>query len=289
MNAVLSCLPPRAAEILLKYEARAPTEIRLRADRPMTVTVDGNDLATGLSLTRDELKDVVLSLCGGSLHSCRDAIREGYLPLPDGGRAGLCGTYSGGEVTDVTSICLRIPRTVRGIGAGLCRALTDRPGAGLLLYSPPGEGKTTLLRDIAATLSSPPYRRRVALIDSRRELYREELFRRSLVDLYLGYPKGTALEQAIRTMSPQYLVCDEIGPRETEAVLTARSAGVPLIASAHAPSFEALRRRPDMRELLDAGLFSLTAGLSRRGGALRLTVREDGRDLAIDPPAGGET
>ena len=272
---MIAALPPRVSEILLKYRDCEPTEIRLRADRPMSVTVNGRDLVTGLILTQKELKETVQNLCGGSLHAYGDTIREGYIPLPDGGRAGLCGTFSGGEVTEITSVCLRIPRSVRGEGDTLCRILIGHPGDGMLLYSPPGEGKTTLLRDVAAALSSPPFRRRVALIDSRRELYRADMFRHSLVDLYLGYPKAAAMEQARRTMSPEYLVCDEIGSDEIESILASQNAGVPLIASAHAPSKKALLRRPGMRRLREAGLFRFYIGLSRKNGAPRLTIEED--------------
>ncbi len=274
LSSYLSYLPPRAAEILLKYDPDSLSEIRLRTGRPMTVTTDRGNLPTGVTLSRTEMTETVSRLCGGSLHAFGDAIRAGYIPLPDGGRAGVCGTFSDGFVTEITSVCLRIPRAIRGAGADLCRLLTGAPGTGLLIYSPPGVGKTTLLRDLAAALASPPYRRRVALIDSRRELYWETLFRNTTVDLYLGYPKAAAMEQAVRTMAPQYLVCDELGNEEAESILGAQNAGVPLIASAHAPSLEALLRRPALLALDKAGVFGYYAGLERDGSVLRLTVTE---------------
>lgn len=280
LSFLLPYLPPRAAEILLKYNADSITEIRLRACRPMTVTTPEGNLPTGLSLTEEELADTVMKLCGGSLHAFGEVMKAGYIPLPDGCRAGVCGSLSGGEVTSVTSICLRIPRSVKGVGATLCRWLLAAPTEGMLLYSPPGEGKTTLLRDIAATLSSPPHRLRVAVIDTRRELYREDAFRHAIADVYLGYPKAMAMELAIRTMSPQYLLCDELGSEEAESVLAAQNAGVPLIASAHAPSLEALLRRPAMKRLDEAGVFGQYVGIKREGRSFFFDLvsrREDGR------------
>ncbi len=265
LSSLFSYLPPRAAEILLKYPPEKLYEIRLRAERPMTVTTSDGNLPTGLTLTYHELSETVLRLCGGSLHAYEDTIREGYIPLPDGGRVGLCGTMSGDGVTDITSLCLRIPRTVRGVGSALCRRLLDTPTEGMLLYSPPGEGKTTLLRDMASTLSSPPHCLRVAVIDSRCEIHREDAFRRSIADFYLGYPKAVAMEAAIRTMSPQYLLCDELGTEETKAVLSAQNAGVPLIASAHAPTLSALLRRPSFLALHQAAIFGFYVGLKREG------------------------
>ncbi len=280
LSFLLPYLPPRAAEILLKYNADSITEIRLRAARPMTVTTPEGNLPTGLSLTEEELADTVMKLCGGSLHAFGEVMKAGYIPLPDGCRAGVCGSLLGGEVTAVTSICLRIPRSVKGVGATLCRWLLAAPTEGMLLYSPPGEGKTTLLRDIAATLSSPPHRLRVAVIDTRRELYREDAFRHAIADVYLGYPKAMAMELAIRTMSPQYLLCDELGAEESESILAAQNAGVPLIASAHAPSLEALLRRPAMKRLDEAGVFGQYVGIKREGRSFFFDLvsrREDGR------------
>jgi stage III sporulation protein AA len=265
LSSILPYLPLRAAEILLKYPVNSLYEIRLRANRPMTVTTTEGNLPTGITLSDEELSDTVLRLCSGSLHAYEDTMREGYIPLPNGGRVGLCGTLSGDGITAISSLCLRVPRTIRGIGAALCRRLLDAPMEGMLLYSPPGEGKTTLLRDIAVTLSSPPHGLRVAVIDSRREIYREDAFRRSVADVYTGYPKAAAMEIAIRTMSPQYLLCDELGAEEAESVLAAQNAGVPLIASAHAPSFDALMRRPAFVTLHRAAIFGFYVGLRREG------------------------
>lgn len=262
---LVSYLPPRAAEILLKYNPDTLYEIRLRAERPMTVTTAEGNLPTGITLTEQEIAETVSRLCGGSLHAYSETMKEGFIPLPNGCRVGLCGTLSGGEVTAITSICLRIPRSIKGISASLCRRLLASPGEGMLLYSPPGEGKTTLLRDMAATLSSPPHRFRVAVIDSRQELYRTDTFRHAITDFYLGYPKAMAMELAIRTMAPQYLLCDELGAEEAKSVLAAQNAGVPLIASTHASSLDALLRRPAFKELDEAGVFGLYVGLKREG------------------------
>ena len=56
-------------------------------------------------------------------------------------------------------------------------------------------------------------------------------------------------------MSPQYIVCDEIGMDEADSILSAQNSGVPIIASAHAGSFEELLRRPGLKRLHDFCVF----------------------------------
>ena len=278
LSAILPKLPTRVAEALLKYPSDDLLEIRLRADRPMTITTVSGNRPLGLSLTEREITETVERLCEGSLHAYSDTIRQGFIPLSNGCRAGVCGRLSGHEVIAISSIAIRIPRTVKGIGATLCRRLLAKPGQGMLLYSPPGEGKTTLLRDIASILSSPPYLMRVALIDSREELYRPDAFRHAIADVYTGYPKAMAMDLAIRTMSPQYLICDELGAEEAEQILVTQNAGVPLVASAHASSLSALLQRPAMQALRQAGVFSLYVGLRREGRGYYFDITEQPED-----------
>ena len=76
-------------------------------------------------------------------------------------------------------------------------------------------------------------------------------------DVFDGYPKAEGIAIAVRVMSPQILICDELGgAAETDALLHSLHTGVRLIASAHAESIPALRRRPQIRRLIEAGAFS---------------------------------
>ena len=239
----------------------------------MTLTVSDKNILFGEVLTSDEMAYTVDRMCQGSLHSYEDTIKDGYIPIGDGCRAGVCGNFCGGNVKDVTSIRIRIPRTVYGIGDSLVRRLITE-NAGMLVYSPPGVGKTTLIRDVASILSSPPYLKRVSVIDSRNEIYRPDAFVRSSADIYSGYPKAKGIELAVRTMSAQYIICDELGPDEARVLLDTQSFGVPTVATVHAPSLDALLSRSVFSDLDRAGLFSLYVGISREGRGFSVTVSE---------------
>lgn len=268
-------LPKRLAALVeggLWCEPEEIDEIRLRRDRPASLTSRGKNIVTDLVCTPPELAETISRLCGGTMHAHSETIAQGYIAFGGGGRAGVCGRAVGGQagapggaaqgwaiagVADIDALCIRVPRSVWGISARLCDYLASRGyAASALVYSPPGGGKTTLLRDAASALARAPHSRRVAVIDTRGELYREDMFRGAIADIFTGYPKAAGIELATRTMSPQYLVCDEIGaPDEAAAILAAQHTGVPLLASAHAATYDELIARPAVRILLDAGIF----------------------------------
>ena len=138
---------------------------------------------------------------------------------------------------------------------------------GVLVFSPPGQGKTTLLREVSATLSTGADALRVVVIDSRGELGIFLDDERMSVDVLTGDPRALGIEIAARTMNAQLVVCDEIGGvREAEAIIAAQNCGVPLLATAHANSLEGLLRRTPMRMLHEAGVFGAYVGIQRRAG-----------------------
>lgn len=270
-------LPPALTHTLHQRMNGAVEEIRLRAGRYVCLTMHGENVITDLMLDATALSDILTSLCGGSLYAYSQDIANGFLTLPDGIRVGVVGraVCEDGKVIgirDVTSLCIRLPHLFRSVGSSLARMIRDRlesgstPG-GILLYSPPGVGKTTLLRNISISLAAPPRPLRTVLIDTRHELcFGTELPGLSL-DVLSGYPRALGVEIATRTLNPQVMVCDEIGDcTEAMALIAAHHGGVPLVASAHASTVEELLHRTGLRLLHEARLFSSYIGLRRMAG-----------------------
>jgi len=273
--------PKRLTEEIGKTALGRIEEIRLRRDRCVSLTTERGTVRLSCVLCGREMDEMLGFFCEDSLYAYAASIRAGYLTLDGGIRIGLCGRAAGdgeyvGGVYDISSMNIRLPAPMRNVGTAVCQLLR-RYRKGLLVYAPPGVGKTTLLRAVAASMAGGFDPWRVAVIDTRGELgiYLDD---RSLtVDLLSGYPRGAGIEIACRTMNAELMICDEIGEvAEARAILFSQNCGVPLLATAHAADVGELLRRPPLYELHDAHVFSHYVGLSRGkyGGDFRYDITD---------------
>ena len=288
----LRALPLRLREeglSLSEWDKSRAEEFRLRAGRPMTAVIAGEErLLNGSPVRGEELEQLLEIASRASVHTVLDQIRRGYLTVEGGHRIGLCGTavMREGEIyalRDLSSANLRIARQVRGAAApvldGLC------PGGRLadtLILAPPGLGKTTLLRDLIRSVSEgegcTPLQ--VALADERGEvaaLYggRPQLDVGRRTDVIEGCSKAQGLMLLLRAMGPQALAVDEItAPEDVAALRTAAGCGVTLLATAHGTARADLERRALYRPLLEEGLFRFLVRIGRQGERRIYTVEE---------------
>lgn len=275
---ILSLLPSEAREKILRvgngyfgFEEKI-SEIRLRAKHHMSLTVEGENLPVAYSFSEEELSYILRICCENSVYAYTESLREGYVTFY-GSRVGVAGRAVMEEgvltgIDHIASLVFRIPHHIRGAAdtaVSVFRALGEE--SGILVYSPPGVGKTTLLRDMAIQLSTGPKAKRVAIVDCRGELAGDDMGERAMVDVLRDYPKAEGIEIATRTLSPQVVICDEIGGfDEAESILAVQNCGVPLIASAHASSYSGLLQRTPVRLLLECGIFGAFVGVVLQNG-----------------------
>ncbi len=273
-TSLLGVLPPRLYIELERLAARGVTveELRLRGGRRAYVTSKGRNIALDVTVEQWQIDDIVENVCDGSMYAHADTIRNGYVTLDGGIRVGMVGRASveNGKVIgvyDISGLCIRVPSAVSGVGGSVCKLLRDGAlDGGVLVYSAPGEGKTTLLRSVTAALGSGESALRVAVVDSRGELGAFLVGEELCVDVLSGYPKAQGIEIAARSMNAQLIVCDEIGDEaEVRAIIAAQNCGVPLLASAHASSLEGLLRRTGIAALHRAAVFGAYVGIKRSG------------------------
>ena len=274
-------LPPyllRAIEQAVGETGHPIEEIRLRAGRCASLTLNGENHALPLVLTQSELTAILTRMCGGSLYAYSQTIHEGYITLREGVRVGVAGRAVCEEgriigVCEITGLCIRLPHIHRAVGGEICRLLrTLNQGktapAGILLYAPPGEGKTTLLRGVAVGLAGGDGQAplRTVAVDTRGELGFETEGRGLCLDVLRGYPRARGVEIATRTLSAQVILCDEIGDTEEAlSLISTHHGGVPLIATCHGGSVIEILRKTGIRLLHEARLFGAYVGIRRDG------------------------
>lgn len=282
-----ACLPEEVArEALSKREAL--TEIRLRAGKRTQLTGKNVDCFCGECISAQKLRAIAVAMMDHSYYAREEELAQGFFTLRDGCRVGVCGSYSmrDGEIAalrDIGSLCIRIAREVRGCGQTAVDSILKHgfPRSALIV-SPPGYGKTTMLRDAARILSEAGYR--VGIVDERHEIAAcksgvptMDVGPRS--DVSDGCPRALALNRMVRAMAPQVVITDEIGTQaDLDAVRNAACMGVAVLASAHVGSIGELERGM-LRPLLEEGWFRLAFLLGGMPGEIR-EIREFGKDAA---------
>ncbi len=275
----MSFLPSKIREAVMRTAALYKcniSEVRLRSGCPVFITVGDKNISCAVTASGEDVEKTVRVLCGNSLYSHSETIKEGYICASCGIRAGVSGraVVDMGKiltVTDISSVCIRIPHRIPGAGDKVAELIVKELG-GVIIYSPPGIGKTTVLRELTARLSARPFFLRVAVIDTRFEIC-APLGGQYTFDALSGYPRAKGIESALRTLSPQLIVCDEIGTNEeADAILDSSGAGVPVCASAHAGSLDELTAKPYMKKLIDNRVFKYAVRLSKENGEMSYNI-----------------
>ena len=265
-------------------------EIRLRVGLPIALTVNGDTVFVEESgkisfsvhgklpiATATDIAECYRLLCGNSAYAHGEELKEGYIIMKNGNRAGICGTVTeSGFIKDVTSINIRIAHEIEGAANSIVKQFT---GENLLIAGPPGCGKTTILRDLIRQLSSGANGKyyRTAVIDSRGELsgsYKGDggCDLGAVTDIILTKDKAKGIETALRTMFPEIIAFDEIGTTaELKALSESMFSGVSVITTAHIGSKNELLSRSITRSLINEGIISKIAILpSLHGGAIQI-------------------
>lgn len=254
-------------------------EIRLRREKPLEIVMGNRSELLdyengGVIVTRRDIETTFELLCSRSVYASTEEIAQGFVTIKGGHRAGICGhaVIKDGAVRtlrDISSINIRIGREVIGIADKVIPKILNKDRIlNTIVISPPGFGKTTLLRDIARRISIGSAElglssKRVGIADERGELAsmhagvsRYDLGNRC--DIMDGCPKGEGLMMLIRTMSPQVIIADEIaGKQDCDGVLLAARCGVSVICSAHGASIEDIMGNPNIRKLIEGNVFSV--------------------------------
>ncbi len=269
-------------------------EIRIRAEKPLVLSMGRKTMFVDKAFELSEsmknavtasFEDIVASfqnVCCYSVYSHQNEIKNGFVTMGSGHRVGLCGTavISHGEISsvrDISSLNIRIAREIPDAAEELLQRVGSVEG-GLLIVGMPCSGKTTILRDLARRISLGIGCRimRTSVVDERSELSgtyagiaRNDL---GLSDILNGYSKHEGIMQALRTLSPEAIICDEIGASaDMRAIEQGINAGVSIVATIHAGSYRELLARSQGKALINSGAFRTVVILESRENAGKIS------------------
>ena len=287
-NRMINLLPRNIRRMLEKeiIDVRELQEIRLRAGKPLMFIYNGEEIipkaekGKGYIVAKEEIDEMVEYVSNYSLYAFAEEMKQGFITVGGGHRVGMAGQaiIENGKVRNlryVTSLNIRMSHEITGCGDKIFPYITkcQRP-LHTLLVSPPGCGKTTLLRDIVRQISDGNVFTRpmtVGVVDERSEIAgcyhgipQNNLGIRT--DVMDACPKAEGMLMMIRSMRPQVLAVDEIGEAEdVQAISYAMHCGCKMLATAHGESMEELEKKPVFSRMIEEKRFERYVILKKRG------------------------
>lgn len=259
-------------------------EIRIKANKPLIMQLGRKEVVVQYIARLEDLKVIVQRMSNYSIYAFEEEIKQGYITIKGGHRVGICGrcVIEGNEVKtikDIASINIRICREIVGCSDSMMKFILKKDEViNTIIISPPKCGKTTLIRDIVRNISQGikdmgVTGKKVCVIDERSEIGAcfngiPQLNVGIRTDILDGCPKSQGIIMAIRSMSPEVIVCDEIGAyKDMDSILTALNSGVNLITTIHGYGIEDLYNRPVFKKIVENKVFKRAVVLSSRKGA----------------------
>ncbi len=269
----------------MNCETHNITEIRIRVNKPLCVRISGreyfiasdgtayNSSEKAYKPTANDINNAIELMSNYSLYAFEEELKNGYITLSGGHRVGICGqaVLNSGEIRtlkNINGLNIRITHEVKGCASKIINYIAKPSLKHTMIISPPGCGKTTLVRDVTRLLSEgdPSNSIRghnIGIADERSEIAacymgipQNDVGIRS--DVLDACPKAKGMIMLLRSMSPEIIVADEIGREEDVcAIDEIANSGVKLICTAHGFGIDDLKQKETLSKLLAKKIFQV--------------------------------
>jgi stage III sporulation protein AA len=275
MEYILKCLPTQLAKLILEHNIQKLEEIRIRANKPVILKLGQVEIVLNYTITTNEIIGILQNICNNSIYTYQNQICNGFITLPGGNRVGIAGNVviKDGQVSNISyiySLNFRISHQINGASDNILKYVLDTENNTIfntLIVSPPGAGKTTMIRDLAKRISNGINEINfrgldVSIIDERGEIaamtkgitFNDVGIRTDVLD---NVPKSIGIRMAVRSMAPKVIIADEIGNKDDVNIINyAICSGVKCIFTAHGSNMEDLLKNNEINKIINLQLFS---------------------------------
>ena len=245
-------------------------EIRIRCNRPIILRLRNMEILIEYNISQKEILQTIEKLCENSIYAYKNQICEGFITVKGGHRVGITGSavIENGKIINIkyiTSLNFRIAREIIGCSRKILGQVIDVKENTInntLIVSPPGKGKTTILRDLIRNISNGVEElgfigKNCSVVDERGEIAamyqgvpQNDIGLRT--DVIENISKAKGMKMLIRSMAPEVIACDEIGSKEdVEAIKEALISGVKGIFTMHGRTLEDIKKNKGINELIE--------------------------------------
>lgn len=283
---ILNFMPRGLRRYMYNIDLDGACQIHLRLSKPMCIEyTDGRFYVNekgnltvmpncGVRVTRAHIDEALEIATASSVYSVQEEIKNGFITIEGGHRIGITGSGVIKEdkvsfLKNISALNYRLACEIKGCSSGIIdKIITDKGIKNTLIISPPGAGKTTMLRDIARQLSYKSYN--VSVVDERCEIAALHEGKTGFdlgfsADVLEGVDKAEGMLMVLRAMSPDVIVTDEIGKEsDIDAIERITNSGAAVIATIHGRNLDMVKRRTDIDRMLS--FFDVIITLGRKNG-----------------------
>lgn len=272
-NQIKNILAKKICEIIENenFKFISIQEIRMRCEKPLIVYYDDGEKILPSKETakhivsQAEIEETLAYISQYSLYAYEMELRQGFITIEGGHRVGIAGKViveneNVKNMQYISSLNIRMAHEIKGCSDKVLNYLIDKGQlCHTLIISPPGCGKTTLLRDIIRQISDGSEYMQgcsVGVVDERAELggcfrgvAQNDLGIRT--DILDCCPKSEGMLMLVRSMAPKVIAVDEIGtPDDIHAIEYAMQCGCKMIVSVHGKDIGEAREKPFLGNLI---------------------------------------